>query len=241
MKVKDGKIKLQKFLQNAGVASRRKCDEFIIKGKIFVNSIVGQIGQTINPDEDFVTLNGKQIQTSKSEKKIYLMLYKPRGYITTLIDEKGRKCITELIKDIPDRVYPIGRLDKDSEGLLLLTNNGDFANKVMHPSGNIPKTYRVTVRPKVIKDQLENLINGIEIDGKKTLPANIKIISQERDKSIFQIIIFEGRNRQIRKMCKAVGLSIARLKRTAIGELKLGMLPVGKYRNLSDQEIESLA
>jgi 23S rRNA pseudouridine2605 synthase len=168
------------------------------------------------------------------------MLHKPRGYVTTMSDELGRRCVKELVEDAPERVYPIGRLDKDSEGLLLMTNDGDFANLIMHPSHHVSKTYRVTVRPAVSDEQLTQLSSGVEIDGKKTAPAVIHVLEKEPGRVVLQITIHEGRNRQIRKMCEAVGLEVARLKRTTVGPLKLGMLQPGEWRELKPAEVGML-
>lgn len=168
------------------------------------------------------------------------MLNKPRGYVTTTSDELGRKCVTELLQGVPERVYPIGRLDKDSEGLLLFTNDGGFANDIMHPSRHIAKTYRVTVRPDITEQQLVDLSAGVEIDGRKTKECSVVVLNKEPGRVVLQMTIFEGRNRQIRKMCEAVGLEVARLKRTAIGPLKLGMLKPSTYRELKPDELRAI-
>jgi len=171
---------------------------------------------------------------------IYIMLHKPRGYVTTVSDEQNRKTVMDLVSDIDERIYPVGRLDKDSEGLLILTNDGSFTNAMTHPSHNYAKIYRVTVRPKVTDEMLYNMRNGIEIDGKKTAPCEITVLTKEENRVVLEFILKEGKNRQIRKMCESQGLEVARLKRTAIGPIKLGMLPQGKYRELSEQEIKKL-
>ncbi len=168
------------------------------------------------------------------------MLHKPRGYITTMSDEMDRKCVAELVKDVPQRVYPVGRLDRESEGLLLMTNDGEFANAMMHPSRHVPKTYRVTVRPGVTESQLNSMAEGIVIDGRKTAPAEVRVLTQEPGRVVLQIVLHEGRNREIRKMCEELGLETARLKRTAFGPLRLGMLPAGKWRELTAEEVASL-
>ena len=164
------------------------------------------------------------------------------GYVTTMSDELGRKCVAELVEDVGATVYPVGRLDRDSEGLLLLTNDGEFANAVMHPRKHVPKTYRVTVRSNINDAQVEKLENGIDIDenGRDTLPAQVRIIEKSAARSVFEITIYEGRNRQIRKMCEAVSLDVIRLKRNAIGSVKLGMLKVGKWRELTEDEVHRL-
>ena len=170
------------------------------------------------------------------------MLNKPRGYVTTMSDELGRKCVAELVEDVGATVYPVGRLDRDSEGLLLLTNDGEFANAVMHPRKHVPKTYRVTVRSNINDAQVEKLEGGIDIDGdgRDTLPAQVRIIEKSAARSVFEITIYEGRNRQIRKMCESVSLDVIRLKRNAIGSVKLGMLKVGKWRELTEDEVHRL-
>lgn len=234
----DDRIRLQKFLSQSAVASRRKSEELIEQGKVKVNGQIAQLGDKVNPSRDTVTVNGKKIAVNKNMR--YIMLHKPRGFVTTLSDEMGRKCVAELVADAGVRVYPVGRLDRDSEGLLLLTNDGEFANGMTHPSKHIPKTYRVTVRPSITQEQIDSLCDGIEIDGRMTSPAEVHIISREENRVVLEIIIYEGRNRQIRKMCEALGLEVARLKRTAVGSLKLGMLAQGKWRDLTDDEVHRL-
>lgn len=232
-------VVLQKYLSMCGVASRRKSQELISQGKVKVNGHIAELGSRVIIGKDVVTVSGEKVSYDFSEK-YYIMLNKPRGYITTMSDEKGRKCTADLVKDIPARVFPVGRLDKDSEGLLIFTNDGDFANQLIHPSHDIWKTYRVTVKPSISEEQLTNLCVGPEIDGKPTMPANVEVIVEEKGRAVLEISIKEGRNRQIRKMCEMVGLEVARLKRKSIGNVKLGMLEVGKWRNLSPEEIKSL-
>ena len=168
------------------------------------------------------------------------MLNKPRGYVTTVSDELERRCVMDLLEDVEERVYPIGRLDRNSEGLLLLTNDGNFANGIMHPSRHVNKNYRVTVRPDVSDDQLVQLSDGVMLDGRKTLPANVVVMNKEPGRVVLQITIKEGRNRQIRRMCEAVGLEVARLRRTSIGPIKLGMLKPGTYRDLTAEELRAI-
>lgn len=234
----DDRIRLQKYLSQCAVASRRKSEELILAGKVKVNGKIADLGDKIDPKRDTVTVSGKKIVSSK--KHYYIMLHKPRGFITTMEDEMGRKCVAELVKDVGARVYPVGRLDRDSEGLLLMTNDGEFANHLTHPSKHVPKTYRVTVRPGVTEDQLFAFNEGIEIDGKKTAPADAHIIEKSENRVVLEVILHEGRNRQIRRMCVALGLEVARLKRTHIGSVKLGMLPQGKWRNLTEDEVHRL-
>lgn len=229
--------RIQKVLSEQGIVSRRKSEEWIEQGKIKVNGRPASLGQKINPNRDVVTIDGERVYFQKSSQKYYIMLHKPRGYVTTMNDELGRKCVAELVEDVPERVYPIGRLDKDSEGMLLFTNDGDFANLIMHPSHHVSKTYRVTVRPDISDAQVIQLSTGVVIDGKKTSPAHVTVLEKAPGRVVLQVVIYEGRNRQVRKMCEAVGLEVARLKRTAIGPLKLGMLAPGKWRELRPGEI----
>lgn len=232
--------RIQKVLSENGIVSRRKAEELILKGKIQVNGHPAELGQKINPYRDVVAVNGERVYLNNKTHKVYIMLHKPRGYVTTMSDELGRRCVKELVEDAPERVYPIGRLDKDSEGLLLMTNDGDFANLIMHPSHHVSKTYRVTVRPAVSDEQLTQLSSGVVIDDKKTAPAVIHVLEKEPGRVVLQITIHEGRNRQIRKMCEAVGLEVARLKRTTVGPLKLGMLQPGEWRELKPAEVGML-
>lgn len=229
--------RIQKVLSEQGIVSRRKAEEWIEQGKIKVNGRPASLGQKINPNRDVVTIDGERVYFQKSSQKYYIMLHKPRGYVTTMNDELGRKCVAELVEDVPERVYPIGRLDKDSEGMLLFTNDEDFANLIMHPSHHVSKTYRVTVRPDISDAQVIQLSTGVVIDGKKTSPAHVTVLEKAPGRVVLQVVIYEGRNRQVRKMCEAVGLEVARLKRTAIGPLKLGMLAPGKWRELRPGEI----
>lgn len=234
----DSKIRLQKFMAESGVASRRKSEELISQGKVRVNGKVAQIGDKIDPKHDKIIVSGKRV--AKQKKTVYLMLNKPRGFITTMNDERDRKCVAELVSDLNVRVYPVGRLDRESEGLLLLTNDGEFANALTHPSKHIPKTYRVTIRPSITKQQATDFRNGIEIDGRMTAPADLKIISEEENRTVVEVTLYEGRNRQIRKMFESFGIEVARLKRIKVGNLKLGMLKQGEYRELKEEEVNAL-
>ncbi|MEG1774573.1 MAG: pseudouridine synthase, partial [Oscillospiraceae bacterium] len=174
----------------------------------------------------------------RKAQKLYIALNKPRGYVSTLSDELDRRCITDLVSDLPTRVYPIGRLDKDSEGLLLLTNDGDFANLIMHPRHHISKTYRLTVRPDVTEEQLITLSTGVKLDDDSiTAPAQVQVESKEPGRVVLRITIFEGKNRQIRRMCEALGLEVARLRRVSVGPIRLGMLQPGKWRELTPAEV----
>ena len=230
--------RLQKLLSARGVASRRKAEEMIEKGLITVNGVTAKLGDTADADTDEILVDGKPLP--KQEAYIYIMLHKPRGFITTLSDEMGRKCIAQLVENVGTRVYPVGRLDRDSEGLLLLTDDGEFANALTHPTHHVPKTYRVTVRPSINEEQITKLTTGIEIDGRMTMPSEVRVIEKKEGRVVLEIIIYEGRNRQIRKMCDALGLEVARLKRTQIGSVKLGMLKQGDWRNLTEEEVHKL-
>lgn len=234
----DDRIRLQKYLSMCAVASRRKAEELIAQGKVKVNGKVAEIGDKVSPKHDTVTVSGKKITARKENH--YIMLHKPRGFITTMDDEMGRKCVAELVRDVGARVYPVGRLDKDSEGLLLMTDDGEFANRMTHPSKHVSKTYRVTVRPDVTEDMLTAFATGIEIDGRMTSPADAHVIEKQENRVVMEIVLYEGRNRQIRKMCEALGLEVARLKRTSVGSIKLGMLQPGKWRELTQDEVHKL-
>lgn len=233
-------IRLQKILSEAGYCSRRKAESLIASNKVKVNGHPVKLGDRANPNRDVITVAGERVYYNPKRENLYIMLNKPRGYVTTLDDELGRRCVTELLEGVDSRVYPVGRLDKNSEGLLLFTNDGTFANGIMHPSKHITKVYRVTVRPSITDEQLVAMSDGIEIDGRKTMPAIINVLSDEKDRVVLQISIKEGRNRQIRRMCEAVGLEVARLKRTSVGPLKLGMLKPGAWRDLTAEELRAM-
>lgn len=234
----NNKIRLQKFLSEAGVASRRKAETMIENGEVKVNGVKARIGDCVDPKKDTVTVKGKKVMRETVMR--YVLLNKPRGFVTTNHDEMGRKCVAELVSDINERVYPVGRLDRNSEGALLMTNDGEFANAMMHPSHHVPKTYRVTVRPSVNEDQLTKLATGIDIDGRMTAPADVRVVTKEEGRVVLEIVLYEGRNREIRRMCEAVELEVARLRRIAIGNLKLGMLQQGQWRDLTEQEVDKL-
>ena len=236
--MKDNKIRLQKFLSQAGVISRRGAEEMIAAGRVKVNGRRAEIGDKVDPVRDKVVVAGKRV--INTSKKMYIMLNKPRGYVTTMSDEQGRKCVAELVADAPERLFPVGRLDRDSEGLLLMTNDGDFANTLTHPSRHVTKSYRVTVRENVTADMIDTLSTGVDLDGRKTLPADVHIIDKGENRTVLQFVITEGRNRQIRRMCEFVGLTVIRLKRVEIAGVKLGMLPVGKWRDLNEKEMKHL-
>lgn len=232
------KERVQKLLAAAGVASRRKAEEMIKAGRVTVNGRPVSLGDSARPGKDILAVDGQMVRASG--EKYYLALHKPRGFVTTMSDEKNRRCVAMLTEDLGERVYPVGRLDKDSEGLLLMTNDGEFANRVAHPAQHIAKTYRVTVRPSVNEEQLNSLATGIVIDGRKTAPAKVKVLEQQQGRVVLEIVLYEGRNREIRKMCESLGLEVARLKRIAIGPVRLGMLQQGKWRELTKEEIKGL-
>ena len=233
--------RIQKALSEAGVTSRRKAEDLIRAGKILVNGHKAELGASIDTDRDVVLVDGERVYFPKKRHCLYLMMNKPRGYVTTLSDELGRRCVTDLLKDVPERVYPVGRLDRNSEGLLLFTNDGDLANRIMHPSTHLAKVYRVTVRPDITDEQAAELSAGVRIgENVTTFPATVLVLEKEPGRVVLQITITEGKNRQIRRMCEAVGLEVVRLKRQAIGPLKLGMLEPGKWRELKPDELTAL-
>ena len=234
------KVRIQKIMSDNGYCSRRKAEELISQNRVKVNGRPCSLGDKALPGKDLITIDGEQLYVQQRKNYLYIMMYKPRGYVTTMSDELDRKNVTDLLTGLNERVYPVGRLDKNSEGLLLLTNDGNFANTIMHPRNHVSKMYRVTVRPDINDDQLVKLSEGVEIDGKKTMPANVVVLTKEPNRVVMQITIREGRNRQIRKMCEAVGLEVARLKRTAIGPLRLGMLKPGEYRELTAEELRAI-
>ncbi|MBR6069242.1 MAG: rRNA pseudouridine synthase [Ruminococcus sp.] len=233
------KIRIQKMIADSGYCSRRKAEELISRGKVKLNGHPVKLGDKCG-FSDIITIDGERIYMPRRKNLLYIMMNKPRGYVTTVSDELDRRCVMDLLDGVEERVYPIGRLDRNSEGLLLFTNDGDFANSIMHPSRHVSKTYRVTVRPDINDDQLVQLAEGVEIEGRKTLPANVVVKEKEQGRVVLLITIKEGRNRQIRKMCEAVGLEVARLRRISIGPVKLGMLKPGAWRELTADELRAL-
>ena len=234
------KVRVQKVLSECGFCSRRKAEEFVEQGRVKINGRKAEIGMKINPKKDLVTVDGERVDIKPDKGNVYIMLHKPRGYVTTLKDEYDRRCVTDLLKDLNTRVYPVGRLDRNSEGLLIMTNDGEFANMLMHPKFHVPKTYRVTLHKELTDEQLISLSDGIEIDGRMTLPCDVTVLVKTPERVVIEIVLYEGRNRQIRKMFEAIGIEVVRLKRTAIGSVKLGMLKPGAFRDLTDKEIASL-
>ena len=229
--------RLQKILSRYGVASRRKAEELIAQRRVRVNGNTAQLGDTAIDGEDVIEVDG--VRLKKEPERVVLMLNKPRGYVTTLSDEKGRKTVAELVADAGERVYPVGRLDLNSEGLLLMTNDGELANRLMHPKNELKKTYLLWVS-HYIEGCEQTLSAPIEIDGRKTCPAEVKRLSLREDTALFSVTIHEGRNRQIRRLCEAAGVTVTRLRRVKEGNLELGDLPTGKWRRLSEEEIDVL-
>lgn len=236
--MKDNKIRLQKHLSACGIASRRKAEELIEAGKVRVNGRIATLGDKVDPKRDKVTVRGKNVVAVT--QKVYIMLHKPRGYVTTMSDEFDRKNVADLVKDVGVKVFPVGRLDRDSEGLLIMTNDGELSNIITHPRSHVNKTYRVTVGGAVDDDQIKRLCEGVVIDGRKTLPCDVFVIERREDRTVLNFIIQEGRNRQIRKMCEVVGLEVLRLKRTEIAGVKLGGLKPGSWRELNERELTRL-
>ena len=232
-------IRLNKYISDCGVMSRRAAEKAIESGEIRVNGEKVEVGRKIVAGVDTVTYKGKTVKKD-TERRVYVMLYKPRGYVTTMSDEQGRKCIPELVADVPARVYPCGRLDMDSEGLLLLTNDGDVAQKLMHPRNHVEKIYHVRIKGEIEQDKLKALNVMSELDGETIAPVRVSIISRKDGETSLKFILTEGRNRQIRRMCEKLELEIKRLKRIAIGNINIGMLAPGKWKYLNHNEAEYL-
>lgn len=231
------KERLQKILSARGIASRRKAEEMILAGQVTVNGMVAQLGATADPETDEILIQGKPLPSQ--ERYIYILLNKPRGYVTTLSDEKGRPNAAQLVKDCGVRVYPVGRLDMDSEGLLLFTNDGAFANALMHPKQEVKKTYEVWVTGYHPGGEAQ-LSRPITLDGYTIRPPKVKLLRADGQKAKFLVTIHEGRNRQVRRMCEAAGMRCTRLRRVKEGSLSLGDLPLGKWRYLTEEEVKSL-
>ena len=239
------KIRLSKYFTDCGVMSRRAAEEEIKSGKVSVNGHVAELGEKIDPEQDEVVWRGKAVKPA-ADDKICIMLNKPRGIVCTANDEKGRKNVTDLCRNVTDkdgkrvRLYPIGRLDMDSDGLLLLTNDGALANKLTHPRHSIPKIYHVTIKGVFDNDQLAPLGEPVELDGRLTMPVKVCRVGGDNSSTIAEFELYEGRNRQIRRMCELHGVRILRLQRVAIGKLKLSDLAEGKWRRLTEKEIDYL-
>ncbi len=231
-------VRLQKILSERGVASRRKAEELIAGGHVKVNGHVASLGDKADDRRDVIHVRGKKLAAAAAP--VYIALHKPRGFITTMSDEHGRKCVEELVRSVGVTVFPVGRLDRESEGLLLMTNDGDFANAVMHPSTHIPKLYRVTLRSPMTDEQKQRFEEGMLLDGRKTAPAQVRVVSSEPGRCVVEITLYEGRNRQIRRMCEILGLEVSRLRRNMVGSVKLGMMPAGSWRYLTPKEVRDL-
>ena len=231
------KERIQKILASRGVASRRAAERMILEGRVTCNNQICTMGMTADPEVDTILLDGKDIPSKR--KFTYIMLHKPRGFVTTMADEKGRKDVSLLVGDCKERVYPVGRLDMDSEGLLIFTNDGEFANYMMHPSHNVNKVYKVQVSG-YSPEALYKVSQPVELDGYLIRKPDVKLIKTNNDKAEMYITIHEGRNRQVRRMCAAAGMQVHRLIRVQEGNLKLGTLPRGKWRRLTEEEINSL-
>ncbi len=233
------KIRLQKYFTDCGVLSRRAAEEEVKAGKVKVNGIQANLGDKIDPETDVVEYKGRRIMPQKDEKRVYILLNKPCGVVTSARDEKNRTCVTDLVK-CGTRVYPVGRLDLNSQGLILMTNDGELTNKLTHPRHEIPKIYEVEVVGKVTTEQLNTLNSSMTVDGYVLLPVKTEFLSKDDKFTTLRMTLYEGRNRQIRKMCEQVGLKVAKLTRVAIGSIKLGDLQIGKWRYLTNDEINKL-
>jgi len=232
-------MRLQKYLAHCGVASRRAAEGLIVAGRVAVNGLsVQTLGSTVTPGQDTVTLDGKPVVSQ--EEPVYIMLHKPRGYVTTVSDELGRKTVMELLPEDIGRVYPVGRLDFDTEGLLLLTNDGALTHRLTHPSHEVSKTYLTKVRGIPSPEALKALRTGVILDGRKTHPAEVLVKHRDTNTAVLSITIHEGRNRQVRNMCAAVGHKVVYLRRVAEGSLRLGDLAVGNWRYLTPEEVHTL-
>lgn len=232
------KMRLQKYIAECGVASRRKSEELIKQGRVKVNGItVSEMGVKVS-DEDVVEVDGRKI--SLEQKKVYIMLNKPVGYISSVRDQFSRNTVVDLIKGVKERIYPVGRLDYDTSGLLLLTNDGDFAFRLTHPKHEMKKTYIAEVEGVPDSNDIESFQNGLRIEDYVTSPAELTVLEKKKSSSIVKVVIHEGKNRQVRKMCDAIGHPVISLKRIAIGDLYLKSLPEGQWRYLKEEEIKML-
>ena len=232
-------IRLQKFIADAGIMSRRSAEKEISDGNVSVNGHVAELGMKIDPKKDVVTYKGKRILYEK-RKYVYIMMNKPRGYLSSTSDDRGRKCVTDLLTGVDARVYPVGRLDLISEGMLLLTDDGELKNRLTHPKHSLPKVYRVKVSEEVTEEKYGKLTSPMIIDDYEIKPVTVSVVESTESGTVMKMTLVEGRNRQIRKMCETVGLTVKRLSRVSIGNLKLNNLPVGKWRYLTPEEVEYL-
>lgn len=232
--------RLQKVLAHAGVASRRKCEEMILAGRVLVNDeVVKELGTKVDPSTDIIAVDGRVIG---KEEHVYLMLNKPKGYISAVKDPKGRRVVTDLIKGLTERVYPVGRLDYETEGLLILTNDGEFANLLTHPKYHVPKMYQVYMKGVPHGDLLDQLRKGVQLEDGMTAPAEVEYVdvAEDQSSSVIRITISEGRNRQVRRMIEKIGFRVEKLRRVKFGYLTLDGLPRGKFRKLTASEVKEL-
>lgn len=230
--------RLQKILAKAGIASRRKAEEFILAGRVTVDGkVVRKLGVKVDPTTTSITFDGKPVAT---EEKIYLLLNKPSGYVTTLSDPQGRPIVSDLLHGIKQRVFPVGRLDYDTEGALIMTNDGRLGQFIQHPSHEVNKTYVATVAGILSPHEIQQLETGIEIDGHMTWPAKVQVLAKRKNECVVELVIHEGKKRQVRKMLAAVHHPVKKLTRTAYGKLRLGKLPQGKYRRLNENDIKKI-
>ena len=233
------KIRLQKFFTDQKIMSRRSAEKVIEAGNVKINGKTAKLGDKVDPENDTVEFNGKIIEKTALSKR-YIMLNKPIGYVSTVSDEKGRKCVSDLVKDVGERVYPVGRLDMFSDGLLIMTNDGELANRLTHPKNNVTKKYSVLIKGQISPEALHTLTSPMDIDGYKIRPVGVHIVSVKNGNTSAIFTLHEGRNRQIRKMCEQCSLTVMRLTRIAIGSLKLGDLEKGKWRELTRAEVDYL-
>ena len=233
--------RIQKVLADQTDLSRRAADKLIAEGRVKVNGHPVGLGDKMDPNVDKVSIDGKSVRIVRKRQYVYIMLHKPRGFLTTRSDEHGRKTVMDLVQGVDAHLRPVGRLDKDSEGLLLMTDDGAFINLLTHPSGGVGKLYRVPVHPRATEEQVIQMSSGVVLDdGVKTQPCVIHVVTDEPEHTVMEITLYEGRNRQIRRMCAAVGLEVVRLKRSAEGPVKLGMLQPGEWRELKRSEVNAL-
>jgi len=230
--------RIQKILSDYGICSRRAAEQMLKDGKILVNGMVAELGQRADPEADEISVDGKLLPAKP--EKVYIVLNKPKGYVTSLSDEKGRKNVSQLVAEVGTRVYPVGRLDINSEGLLLMTNDGDFSNYLMHPSHEIEKEYHTWVKGRNISKAVKELSKMTSVDGNEISKPKVKIMEEEQEKALLSITIHEGKNRQVRKMCEQVGLLVVRLKRVREGRIRLGHLKTGDWRYLSNSEVQKI-
>ncbi len=233
--------RIQKVLSEQGLCSRREAELWIKAGRVRVNGHPVSLGDKMDPAKDVLAVDGKRVPIERKKQHLYYMLHKPRGFITTMKDELGRRSVAEFTKELPGRLLPVGRLDKDSEGLLLLTDDGEFIQKLTHPSYGVKKVYRVTLHPRAEEEKVVALARGVSLDdGTVAEPLSVRVLVDEPGRTVLELTLQEGKNREIRRMCEAVGLAVARLRRTAVGPVKLGMLQPGQVRELEPKEVSAL-